>query len=96
MKASPQGASVVPSAAAIAIQPSGLVGRCGTSEWCHTCCQSGPARMPSTMYRARVAEMTSSTRSTRWNEPSTTTSEISTAAIGVLTHEGIPTSEPAA
>ena len=40
--------------------------------------------------------MTSSTRSTRWNEPSTTTSEISTAAIGVLTHEGIPTSEPAA
>ena len=52
--------------------------------------------MPSTMYNASVAEITSRMRSIRWKEPSTTTSEISTPATGALTQDGMPINEPAA
>ena len=49
MKASPQGASVVPRAAAIAIQPAVDSGKFGTSAFVQTACQSGAARMAATM-----------------------------------------------
>ena len=48
------------------------------------------------MYKAKVHEITSKTRSTRWNDPSTTTSEIRIAAIGALSQGGMPTRDAAA
>ena len=48
------------------------------------------------MYKAKVHEITSRTRSTRWNDPNTTTSEIRIAAIGALSQGGMPTRNAAA
>ena len=96
INASPHGASVVPNDAAKATHPSRLTGRRGTSAPENTSDHTGPARTPFTTYSANVAEMANSTRSTRTNEPSTTTRVISVPAAIALIHEGSPINEPAA
>lgn len=48
------------------------------------------------IYSAKVYDTTSRMRSTRWNEPNTTTSEIKTPASAELTQGGISINDPAA
>ena len=90
MNASPHGASVVPNDAVSATQPASLVGRRGMSAPATTSDHTGRASTPSTMYSASVDEISSSTCSTRWNEPSSTTSVMSTPASGALIQAGTP------
>ena len=97
MKASPQGASVVPTMPVMTISAPRVCGICGVTSPRPASAQSGCARKAAPTYVMNTAESSSSTCSMRWKLPRRTTNPTSTAAAGTERYRLIPaSSRPAA